>query len=136
MAGQKNCIAKKEVFARWIERTMKKEKLKPSTVAQWVGCSKSTFSKMQNRKETRIFTFEEAYLFSKNAGIPLEEIASSIFEHPEAWEVSETQSKKNREQTQGKNDIYLERFKNMSFEDQEFIMDLYDRIKKHSEKKE
>lgn len=136
MAGQKKPVAVKEAFVKWIESTMKIKELKPSTVARWLGCSNSAISKMQNRTETRIFTFEEAYRFSKHSGIPLEDIASGIFEHPEVQEVQRTQKEKDLEQTPGKNDIYLRRFRSMSLKDQEFIMDLYDKIMKHMETKE
>ncbi len=135
MEGQEKRNVIKQACADWLESVMNRLSLKPSAVAERMGCSLSTVSKMQNRKETRIITFEEAYRFSGQSGIPLEEIAYEIFGPLETEDIQKI-SKKKGPAAHRRNKGPIERFLSMSPEEQELAIRIYDTIKNFMESKD
>ena len=74
-----NQALEREAWADWLESVMDDYNLRPSVIARWMGCSNSTISKMQNRRESRIPSFGEIYRFSMHSGISMDDIASEVF---------------------------------------------------------
>lgn len=114
----------KSAYTKWLEKVMGEYGLKPSTMAEWMGCSNSAISKMQNRLESRTPSVEELYRFSKHSGISVDDILSEIFSFENVNEPEADTQKP------GKDEELIKRFRRLQQKDQELVLDLWEVVKR------
>ena len=115
----------REAWANWFETVMVDYELRPSDIAKWMGCSNSTVSKMQNRRESRIPSFGEICRFSMHSGISLDDIASEVysFENGNAPGADPHRP--------AKDEGLLKRFSRLPLEGQETALALWEVVEHH-----